>query len=314
MDDEETINDIEEKKWRVLLQLSAEKMASRRLTLQLIKHVIQRFYGSTIEIFTSCENSDPLLLDITFRGPHYPREDAYMNVRAFESSMLENVLVLGMENLTKVFTVAQTITTTSQEKDGHGILESHGSNLKRVLWDYHDVYINGDRTHTNDVFEVSHILGIEAARQALLNEITAVIEDASTHINSRHLTLLVDTMTSRGTLMPIDRHGINRVDAGPLAKASFEETKDMIVHASVFGEKDRVNGVSANVMLGQIPPCGTGDVDIMLDDANLPIAPISMIKKMEKEGWQPCVEGEKFSRFEFSWTKEDLVVALGKEE
>lgn len=59
---------------------------------------------------------------------------------------------------------------------------------------------------------------------------------------------------------------INRVDIGPLAKSSFEETTDMIIKAGIFSEIDRINGVSANIMLGQIPPCGTGDATILIDD------------------------------------------------
>jgi hypothetical protein len=66
--------------------------------------------------------------------------------------------------------------------------------------------------------------------------------------------------------MSIDRHGINRGDVGPLAKSSFEETTDMLNNAGVFSDYDKINGVSANIMLGQLPPCGTGDSEILLDE------------------------------------------------
>ena len=85
-------------------------------------------------------------------------------------------------------------------------------------------------------------------------------------MNYRHMSLLIDTMTYKGQLMSIDRHGINRGDIGPLAKSSFEETTDMLINASIFAEYDKVNGVSANVMLGQQPPCGTGDSKILIDE------------------------------------------------
>jgi hypothetical protein len=73
-------------------------------------------------------------------------------------------------------------------------------------------------------------------------------------------------MSNKGTLMSVDRHGINRGDVGPLAKSSFEETTDMLINASIFSEYDRINGVSANIMLGQLPPCGTGDHEVLLDE------------------------------------------------
>ena len=92
---------------------------------------------------------------------------------------------------------------------------------------------------------------------------------ASEGVNYRHISLLVDTMTNKGALLSIDRHGINRSDIGPFAKCSFEETSDMLIKAGLFGEYDKINGVSANIMLGQIPPCGTGDTVILIDEEKL---------------------------------------------
>tara|TARA_Y100000389_G_C17021031_1_gene298794 strand:+ start:45 stop:422 length:378 start_codon:yes stop_codon:yes gene_type:complete len=76
-------------------------------------------------------------------------------------------------------------------------------------------------------------------------------------------------MTCKGYLLSIDRHGINRSDIGPLAKCSFEETSDILIKAGVFGEIDRINGVSANIILGQIAKCGTGDSQVMMDISKL---------------------------------------------
>ena len=83
------------------------------------------------------------------------------------------------------------------------------------------------------------------------------------------MSLLCDIMTNKGDLMSIDRFGINRGDNGPLAKCSFEETTDQLFKASIFGELDTLTGVSANIMMGQIPPCGTGDTDIMIDESKI---------------------------------------------
>jgi DNA-directed RNA polymerase II subunit RPB1 len=128
--------------------------------------------------------------------------------------------------------------------------------------------VDSRRTISNDVNEIYQTLGVEAAREMLLNEIKEVLNDSGA-VNYRHIALLVDTMTSKGYLLSIDRHGINRSDIGPLAKSSFEETSDMLIKAGIFSEFDKVNGVSANIMMGQIPPCGTGDTEILLDDSKL---------------------------------------------
>jgi hypothetical protein len=76
-------------------------------------------------------------------------------------------------------------------------------------------------------------------------------------------------MTNRGSLMSIDRFGINRGNIGPLAKCSFEETTDQLFKASIFGETDKLTGVSSNIMMGQIPPCGTGETEILMDESKL---------------------------------------------
>jgi len=143
-------------------------------------------------------------------------------------------------------------------------METNGNNLLEILIQKN---VNYEKTISNDVNEVYETLGIEAARQVLLNEINEVLEGEG--VNFRHLSLLVDTMTNKGTLLSIDRHGINRSDIGPFAKCSFEETSDMLIKAGIFGEYDKVNGVSANIMLGQIPPCGTGDTEILMDEEKL---------------------------------------------
>ena len=69
--------------------------------------------------------------------------------------------------------------------------------------------------------------------------------------------------------MSIDRFGINRGNIGPLAKCSFEETTDQLFKAAIFGEVDKLLGVSSNIMMGQVPPCGTGESDIMIDEMKL---------------------------------------------
>jgi len=141
------------------------------------------------------------------------------------------------------------------------VLDTDGTNLIELL---SNPNIDSTRTISNDIREIYDTLGIEAARYALYKELLIVTNEGS--MNYRHMSLLIDTMTYKGQLMSIDRHGINRGDIGPLAKSSFEETTDMLINASIFAEYDKVNGVSANVMLGQQPPCGTGDSKILIDE------------------------------------------------
>ena len=120
-------------------------------------------------------------------------------------------------------------------------------------------------TYTNDIHEIHKTLGIEAARQAIFNEISEVIEFDNTYINYHHISVLCDRMTCSDKMISIFRHGLNNDDTGPIAKASFEETPEMFLKAARHGELDQMRGVSANVMCGQEGYFGTSAFSCVLD-------------------------------------------------
>ena len=141
-------------------------------------------------------------------------------------------------------------------------MDTVGSNLIDVLaLDY----IDFNRTFSNDIIETHNIFGIEAARQAIYNELVDVIEFDGTYINAHHLGLLCDRMTYTNKMISIFRHGINNDNIGPIAKASFEETPEMFLGAARHGELDMMRGVSANIMCGQEGHFGTNSFKVYLD-------------------------------------------------
>jgi DNA-directed RNA polymerase II subunit RPB1 len=123
--------------------------------------------------------------------------------------------------------------------------------------------IDATRTCSNDTIEVHSVLGIEAAGVTLASELCETLGFDGRYINVRHITTVMNTMTCRGFLMQLSRHGINRVEKGPLVRCSFEETVDTVFDAACFGEFDEVNGVTVNLMLGQLCPIGSGTMDIL---------------------------------------------------
>ena len=182
----------------------------------------------------------------------------------------ENIIIKGIKNITGVSMYKNKnnyeLENNSYVQKEEWVLNTSGINLLTIL---NSPNVDFTRTISNDIYEVYELLGIEAARKLLLNEIKEVIESSANYVNYRHLSLLVDTMTNRGALMSIDRFGINRGNIGPLAKCSFEETTDQLFKAAIFGEVDNLTGVSSNIMMGQIPPCGTGDGNILIDETKL---------------------------------------------
>ena len=151
------------------------------------------------------------------------------------------------------------------------VLDVEGTNL-------HDLMVfpgvDGTRVWSNDIHEINRVFGIEAARLAIYEEINEVF--SSEKVNYRHLAVLVDTMTFGGRIVPVNRFGMSKNETGVLAKSSFEETSKIMFNAAMWAEKDSMRGVSANIMFGQKPPCGTGFVDILVDESRLPEGPEEM--------------------------------------
>lgn len=136
-----------------------------------------------------------------------------------------------------------------------GCVDTLGRDLDGVLA---DPLVDAYKTSSNDVTAVLATLGIEAARQTLLDEITKVIEFDGGYVDYRHLSMLVDTMTYKGHLMAITRHGINRTETGVLMRCSFEETINVLTDAAVFAELDHIRGVTEHIVVGKAAKVGTG--------------------------------------------------------
>jgi DNA-directed RNA polymerase beta' subunit len=142
------------------------------------------------------------------------------------------------------------------------MIDTVGTSLLET-WIY-DPRIDWSRTITNDVLEVYDNLGIEIASAVLFSEIKTVLSYDGTYVNDRHMLTIVNTMTFRGYLMPLSRHGINRLNTGPLTKASFEETVDILLDAGMFHETDYFTGVTDNITIGQRSAVGTGLIETYL--------------------------------------------------
>jgi len=233
---------------------------------------INNHYNQFINCVFSDDNSNQCIMRITLNinNPQmsqiYETEDHITILKAVEYNIVYNMLIKGVKGIKKVsLDKTQIVEYSLDERKFNNYTEwslnTDGTNMKDI---FKNKNIKFEKTRSNDIREIYETLGVEAARKALALELETVIGEDQ--MNYRHLSLLVDTMTSRGQLMSIDRHGINRSDVGPLAKCSFEETTDMLVNASIFSEYDHLNGVSANVMLGHKAPCGTGDFDVIIDE------------------------------------------------
>ncbi len=151
------------------------------------------------------------------------------------------------------------------EEEGEWVIRTDGSNLPKVL----EVYgVDPTRTTTNHIHEIAKTLGIEAARNVIINEAMGVLEEQGLDVDIRHVMLVADIMTATGELRQIGRHGISGEKTSVLARAAFEITVPNIVEAAIKGESDPLSGVTENVIVGQSIPIGTGLVDLYMSTAH----------------------------------------------
>jgi len=135
------------------------------------------------------------------------------------------------------------------------VIITAGSNLSEIL---KLEFVDVARTTTNNIHEIAKVLGVEAARAAIIEEVFKVIESQGLNVDIRHIMLVADTMCTNGVIKGITRYGIVSEKASVLARASFETPIKHIINASLTGEKDNLTSVVENVMLNQAVPVGTG--------------------------------------------------------
>ena len=272
-------NDENEKsKWIIRMEMDPEVMLEKNITMDDVNFTLKNCYDEQVSCVYSDFNSDKLIFRIRMNeiisgkgqkktkvNPLDQSDQIYI-LKNFQDQMLNNVVLRGTKGINKV--ILRKVVDNMVEHNGIykkqdiWVLDTIGTNLLDVLG---LDFIDNKRTLSNDIVEIYNVLGIEAARQAIYNELVEVVEFDGTYINYHNYSVLVDRMTATSKLISIFRHGINNDNIGPIAKASFEETPEMFLKAARHGELDTFRGVSANVMCGQEGFFGTSCFQVVLD-------------------------------------------------
>ena len=276
LSEEDTISEKDKSRWIIRMELNAEEMLDRNLTVDDINFAIKNAYRDEVNCVFSDYNNDNLVFRLRLanslnkkaskKKDSLDQQDEIYMLKNFQDQLLDNLVLRGIKGIGKL--VPRKITDSLVLEDGTysrketWVLDTIGTNLIDLLG---LDYIDSKRTYTNDIQEIYRTLGIEAARQSIFNEISEVIEFDNTYINYHHLSILCDRMTCSDKMISIFRHGINNDDIGPIAKASFEETPEMFLKAARHGELDPMRGISANVMTGQQGFYGTNAFSCVLD-------------------------------------------------
>jgi len=271
----------EKTKWIIRMEMDPEVMLEKNITMDDVNFALNNSYKDEISCIYSDYNSDKLVFRIRMNNilkntsgkngkkikvnPLDQSDQIYI-LKNFQDQLLEGIVLRGVKNINKV--ILRKIKNNLIEKGGSFIkddiwvLDTIGTNLLTVLG---LDYIDNKKTISNDIIEIFNVLGMEAARQCIYNELSEVLEFDGAYVNAHHMSLLCDRMTFSGKLISIFRHGINNDDIGPIAKASFEETPEMFLRAARHAELDTLRGISANVMCGQEGLFGTASFQVVLD-------------------------------------------------
>lgn len=220
---------------KVEIKLSRNKMQELNINSKQIADIVQY----ALKTVTVTQDRDSLIIQST-------NKDTKLTELYRLKEKCKEIHVCGLKGITQVLPI----------KEGEEfVIFCAGSNLKDAL-ELEEV--DAKRVRTNNIFEIAEVLGIEAARKAVINEALKVIGEQGLSIDIRHIMFLADAMTKSGEIKGVTRSGITKEKESVLAKASFETPIQHIVAASLIGEKDALNSVIENVMLNQPVPLGTG--------------------------------------------------------
>ncbi|MDI9632445.1 MAG: DNA-directed RNA polymerase subunit A'' [Methanolinea sp.] len=164
---------------------------------------------------------------------------------------VRNVIVQGIDDIERVVV---------RKESGEYILYTEGSNLKDV---FEVEGVDTTRTRTNNISEIAQVLGIEAARNAIIHEALSTLSEQGILVDVRHIMLVADMMCMDGEVKQIGRHGIAGEKESVLSRAAFEVTVNHLLDAAITNEVDELSGVTENVIVGQPIQLGTGDVKLI---------------------------------------------------
>jgi DNA-directed RNA polymerase beta' subunit len=265
--------------WMFRFTINREMLYAKKLRLTEIKMNFVKFWRDKLNntkniskmekdifnrivccaIVSSNENDPNAVIHIRFEMNNYDIN----KMIEIQDYILSYFNLKGLDGVSGIDVISQSQFEIKEngeiENQDQYILQTDGINMSGIRG---IKGINHIRTITNDMYSIYANFGVEAVRNALINEISELI----TNVNYHHIALLIDVMTHAGGLISIDRHGINRQDTDPLSRASFEKTMEQFLNAAAFNETDKLKSVSSRIIIGRMINGGTGYCQLMMDN------------------------------------------------
>lgn len=254
--------------------LDREKVLRKQLTVEDVGRGVQTYLGGNGVVIWSEVNSIQWCVRVRVANTELEHVDV-ADMTLIHDFLMENAPVNGVAGIKRVIVRSEkkrthNPTTGALDMDNVWVADTEGSNLGHILT------LGGvcaSKTYSNDIHETLAILGIEAATHQLLTEIRCVLSHDGAYVNDRHLQLLVDVMTHNGVLSPVTRHSMSKLGASIYTRASFETMQKVLTSGAIMGVKDKTNGVTENIMIGNTISGGTGCCDVFTDKSVMPPPP-----------------------------------------
>ena len=260
--------------WLIRLEFNRKKVIEHKITMEDIQIVLKENYPNVSLMFMD-DNASKLIFRIRINFETNKADDDILFIEEKIKEITE-INIKGIDGITFVeipteenlLSIIVNENGSFVDKKEYTITADGSKHLNAtILFDIlMSPGVDVNRTFSIDPNEMYSIFGLESARFQIQYQLLKVLSSNDIHISPRHVDLLCDKMCQNSDIMAISRFGIKKENIGPLAKASFEETTDQLLEASLFGSFDNIKGVSSNIMVGQIPNCGTGDSIVLLDE------------------------------------------------
>jgi DNA-directed RNA polymerase subunit A" len=221
----------------ILIELNEKQLIQRNMTLQEVADKISEEIGYEV-----APQENKLIIS--------PEEPSYRDLLQLVEK-IRAISLKGIKGITRVVV---------RKEENEYVVYTQGSMLKKVI---NIEGVDAARTKTNNINEIAEVLGIEAARNATINEALDTLSEQGLTVDIRHIMLVSDMMTIDGEVKQIGRHGISGEKASVLSRAAFEVTVNHLLDAAVAGEVDELIGVTENVIVGQPIQLGTGDIELL---------------------------------------------------
>lgn len=244
----------------ITIYINIDILYEYKLSLKKISEIVSEKYSDMCCVF-SPENIGQIDIFVDTTDINLPENRlAFINSENAAEIYLEEVvqpilfkiLLCGIEGINTIYFT-----------DDIKCVETEGSNFSKILG---LPFVDSTKTFSNNVWDIYNILGVEAARQFLIEECMSIMEG----INLCHIQLLAEKMTYNGSIASVSRYTMRNEECGPMGKASFEETMDNFIKAGIYGQEESTCGVSASIICGKLAQIGTGICDIKIDIGKLP--------------------------------------------